>query len=308
MSETPAALTLFDVDFQAMGTRCTISLYAQSSDHARSLSEAVIADVARLESKYSRYLPDSLLNEMNSVANAGGAITVDEETAALLDYAQSCYVESDGLFDITSGLLRRAWNFQPEGQTELPDPDVLAALLQRVGWDKLDWEAPLLIFDTPGMELDFGGIVKEYAADRAAALLKVAGVDHALINLGGDICVTGPRIGGDPWRVAISDPSKPEFPLRLVDLSHGALASSGSYARCIEIKGIKYGHLLNPRTGYPFTGTAAATVLADQCVVAGSLATIALLKAPDAQQFLEQMALPFLVVDQNGAIIDRLLH
>jgi thiamine biosynthesis lipoprotein len=306
MSETPADLTLFDVDFQAMGTRCTISLYAQSSDHARSVSEAVITDVARLESKYSRYLPDSLLSEINGVADAGGAITVDDETAALLDYAQSCFVESDGLFDITSGLLRRAWNFQPEGQTELPNPDVLAALLQRVGWDRLDWEAPLLIFDTPGMELDFGGIVKEYAVDRAVTLLKDAGVDHALINLGGDICVTGPRYGGEPWRVAISDPSNPESPLRLVALSHGALASSGSYARCIEIEGIKYGHLLNPRTGFPIAGTAAATVLADQCVVAGSLATIGLLKSPDARQFLEQMALPFLLIDQTGAIFDRL--
>jgi thiamine biosynthesis lipoprotein len=247
-----------------------------------------------------------LLSEINGVADAGGAITVDDETAALLDYAQSCFVESDGLFDITSGLLRRAWNFQPEGQTELPNPDVLAALLQRVGWDRLDWEAPLLIFDTPGMELDFGGIVKEYAADRAVTLLKDAGVAHALINLGGDICVTGPRYGGEPWRVAISDPSNPEAPLRLVALSHGALASSGSYARCIEIEGIKYGHLLNPRTGFPIAGTAAATVLADQCVVAGSLATIGLLKSPDARQFLEQMALPFLLIDQTGAIFDRL--
>jgi len=306
MSDTRTDLTLFDVEFQAMGTRCTISLYADSSDNARSQCEVVIADVARLENKYSRYLSDSFLSEINAVAEAGGALTVDEETAALLDYAESCFVESDGLFDITSGLLRRAWNFQPEGQTELPDADVLAALLERVGWDRLDWESPLLIFDTPGMELDFGGIVKEYAADRAATLLREAGVDHALINLGGDICVTGPQHGGDPWRVAISDPSNPESPLRLVALSQGALASSGSYARCIEIEGVKYGHLLNPRTGYPFVGTAAATVLADQCIVAGSLATIALLKNGEASQFLEQMQLPFLLIDQNRVILDRL--
>ena len=156
------------------------------------------------------------------------------------------------------------------------------------------------------MELDFGGIVKEYAADRAATLLKDVGVEHALINLGGDICVTGPQYGGDPWRVAISDPSNPVSPLRLVALSQGALASSGSYARCIEIEGVKYGHLLNPRTGYPFVGTAAATVLADQCIVAGSLATIALLKNSEAGQFLEQMQLPFLLIDQNRVIFDRL--
>ncbi|MDA9568508.1 FAD:protein FMN transferase, partial [Gammaproteobacteria bacterium] len=102
MSDTRIDLTLFDVEFQAMGTRCTISLYAQSSDNARSLCEVVIADVARLENKYSRYLSDSFLSEINAVAEAGGALTVDDETAALLDYAESCFVESDGLFDITS--------------------------------------------------------------------------------------------------------------------------------------------------------------------------------------------------------------
>ena len=107
MSDTRTDLTLFDVEFHVMGTRCTISLYADSSDNARSQCEVVIADVARLENKYSRYLSDSFLSEINAVAEAGGALTVDEETAALLDYAESCFVESDGLFDITSGLLRR---------------------------------------------------------------------------------------------------------------------------------------------------------------------------------------------------------
>jgi thiamine biosynthesis lipoprotein len=210
------------------------------------------------------------------------------------------------MFDITSGLLRRAWNFQPEGQTAVPDAASLENLLERVGWQKLDWHAPKLAFTIPGMELDFGGIVKEYAADRAATLLKEQGVAHALVNLGGDICVTGPQADDRPWRVAISDPSSPTQELRIVEVSQGALASSGSNARCIEIEGIRYGHLLNPRTGFPVKGTLAATVVADQCVVAGSLATIALLNETGAARFLKDAGLPFLLISSDGDIDDRL--
>ena len=286
-----ADLTLFELEFAAMGTRCSVSVYALTQEAARELSEPLIADVARLEEKYSRYKEESFLSEINRVAERGGSLEVDEETAALLDYADACYKESDGFFDITSGLLRRAWNFQPEGQTELPNAQHLAELLTRVGWDKVDWRSPTLSFMQKGMELDFGGIVKEYAVDRACGLLQASGAVHALVNLGGDIGVTGAKPDGSPWRVAVSDPSHPSSALTSVELSAGALASSGSYARALKINGETYGHLLNPKTGYPFKGLQAASVIADQCTVAGSLATIALLKQDRGQQFLEETGL-----------------
>jgi len=289
-----------------MGTACSISIYAESSDGARAKCEPVVTDVARLEAKYSRYLSNSFLSRINLAAKQGRSIEVDNETALLLDYAQTCHAESKGMFDITSGLLRRAWNFQPEGQTAAPDAASLETLLERVGWQKLDWHAPKLAFTIPGMELDFGGIVKEYAADRAVTLLREQRVAHALVNLGGDICVTGPQADGRPWRVAISDPSSPTQELRIVEVSQGALASSGSYVRCIEIGGIRYGHLLNPRTGFPVRGTLAATVVADQCIVAGSLATIALLNETGAARFLKDAGLPFLLISSDGDIDDRL--
>jgi thiamine biosynthesis lipoprotein len=299
-------LDFYELDFQAMGTACSISIYAESSDGARAKCEPVVTDVARLEAKYSRYLSNSFLSRINLAAKQGRSIEVDNETALLLDYAQTCHAESKGMFDITSGLLRRAWNFQPEGQTAAPDAASLETLLERVGWQKLDWHAPKLAFTIPGMELDFGGIVKEYAADRAVTLLREQRVAHALVNLGGDICVTGPQADGRPWRVAISDPSSPTQELRIVEVSQGALASSGSYVRCIEIGGIRYGHLLNPRTGFPVRGTLAATVVADQCIVAGSLATIALLNETGAARFLKDAGLPFLLISSDGDIDDRL--
>lgn len=286
-----AELSLFEIEFSAMGTRCSLSVYAASQEAARALAEPVIADVTRLESKYSRYKQDSFLSAINRAAEQGGSIEVDIETAALLDYAHACYTQSDGLFDITSGLLRRAWNFQPTGQTQLPKAQALADLLSRVGWDKLQWQQPTLSFSCPGMEIDFGGIVKEYAVDRAVGLLHASGAQHALVNLGGDVGVSGARPDGSAWRVAISNPEQPDTPLHIAELYAGALASSGSYARALKINGQTYGHLLNPKTGYPFTGVQAASVIADQCTVAGSLATIALLKQEQARSFLEQTGL-----------------
>jgi len=288
---TGAELSLFEIEFSAMGTRCSLSLFAATQEVARTMAEPVIADVTRLEAKYSRYKEDSFISAINRVAEQGGRIEVDSETAALLDYAHACYEESDGLFDITSGLLRRAWNFQPEGQTQLPDAGELAELLTRVGWEKIEWKQPRLSFLQPGMELDFGGIVKEYAVDRACGLLQTSGAHHALVNLGGDVGVSGAKPDGSAWRVGISDPEQPDSPLHTVELSAGALASSGSYARELEINGQTYSHLLNPKTGYPFTGLQAASVIADQCTVAGSLATIALLKREQGRPFLEQTGL-----------------
>ena len=115
-------LDFYELDFQAMGTACSISIYAESSDGARKKCEPAVTDVARLEAKYSRYLSDSFLSRINLAAEQGRSIEVDDETALLLDYAQTCHAESKGMFDITSGLLRRAWNFQPEGFSAASHP------------------------------------------------------------------------------------------------------------------------------------------------------------------------------------------
>lgn len=276
-----------------MGTACELMLYADDQGAAK----AVMADVQRLEGKYSRYRDDSYLSRINREAENGGSIEVDEETAHLLDYAATCHAQSNGLFDISSGLLRRAWNFR---EPRLPDPALLQKLLGRVGWQRLEWQAPRLSFPQAGMELDLGGVVKEYAADRAATLCRERGVEHGLVNLGGDIHVIGPHPDGSPWRVGIKDPRDPEQVLRMLNLYHGALASSGDYARCFTLDGRRYGHILNPRTGWPVQGLAAVSVLADYCVVAGSAATIGMLQEEEGKAWLWGLGLPHLWVDVGG--------
>lgn len=282
-----------------MGSPCEIQFYAASPAEARRVAALAIADVRRLEALYSRYREDSLLSQINRVAAAGGSLEVDEETAGLLNYAAACYEQSGGLFDITSGILRRAWRFDA-GQ--LPDARDIDALLEKVGWQRLRWQPPRLAFPEPGLEIDFGGLVKEYAVDRAATLCWQAGVRHGSINLGGDIKIIGPHPDGSPWRIGIRHPRQPDGVLQTLPLYQGGMASSGDYERCLLVDGVRYGHVLNPRTGWPVRHLAAVSVIGDWCVVAGSASTIAMLKEEQGPAWLEALGLPHLWVDVAGNV------
>ncbi len=136
-------MKFFRYEFNAMGTPCDIQLFAKTATRAKQVAELAIADVRRLEMRYSRYRGDSFLSKINRVAATGGSISVDPETAGLLNYAATCYQQSDGLFDITSGILRRVWRFDLNC---LPDDEHIQALLAKIGWHKLRWNPPVLEF------------------------------------------------------------------------------------------------------------------------------------------------------------------
>ena len=155
-------------------------------------------------------------------------------------------------------------------------------------------------FLIPGMELDFGGIVKEYAVDRAAALCWSAGIRHGIVNLGGDIKIIGPRADGSPWRIGIRHPRRKDTVLETLSLHDGALASSGDYERCLIVDGVRYGHVLNPQTGWPVKCLASVSVVGEFCVVAGSASTIAMLKEDKGPAWLEGLGLPYCWVDVQG--------
>lgn len=290
-------LALYRRDFHAMGSPCEIQLYAKSRPRAQHVLNRLVNEVQRLEARYSRYRDDSFLKTINRVAAEGGVITVDDETAGLLDYVKTCYLESDGLFDVTSGLLRKAWSFK---ENRLPLDDEIQPLLERVGWEKLSWQSPVLSFPMAGMELDLGGAVKEYAVDRVTSICWESEIYHGLVNLGGDIRVIGPHPDGTPWAIGITHPRIPGAFIRRLHLTQGALASSGDYERCIEWEGVRYGHILDPRTGWPVRRLAAVSVLADLCVVAGSASTIAMLKDFEGSDWLQQQGFPHYWVDVDG--------
>ncbi|MEZ4215958.1 MAG: FAD:protein FMN transferase [Myxococcota bacterium] len=286
--------------FRAMGSPCEIQVFARRPEAARAALVAARADVELLEARYSRYRPDSIVAAINRAAAAGGAVDVDDETATLLDYAQACFAQSDGRFDVTSGVLRRAWRFD---RGALPDAACIEALLPRVGWDRVDWRRPRLAFPVAGMEIDFGGIVKEYAVDRVLAqLLRARGVASAMVNLGGDVAVGGARPDGAPWRIGIRHPRDRDAVLATVALRAGALATSGDYERCLEVDGVRYGHILDPRSGWPVARMASVSVVADLCVVAGSVATIGMLADADGPAWLAASGLAHAWTDVDGEV------
>lgn len=290
-------LQYYRFDFKAMGSPCSIQLYADSQAKSQFAARVAIEDVQRLEKRYSRYRADSFLSEINRAAVTGGCIAVDDETAGLLDYAATCYQQSDGLFDITSGILRQVWDFK---SGKLPIEQTIRQIQEKVGWHQLKWERPLLTFNIAGMEIDFGGVVKEYAVDRAATLCMEAGIRHGIINLGGDIKIIGPHPDNSPWRIAIRHPRQADIALETLLLRTGALASSGDYERCITLNGIRYGHVLNPKTCWPVRHMAAVSVVGEFCLVAGSVSTIGMLKEKQGPDWLRAFGLPYLWVDVDG--------
>ena len=287
--------------FRAMGSPCELQLYGQSRSGLEAIARRGLREVARLEVKYSRYREDSLASAINRSAGDEKGVLVDEETASLLDFAATAHRESGGRFDPTSGVLRRVWDFRSR---KLPDPAALEAARALVGWSKLRWERPRLLLPLHGMQLDFGGFVKEYAADRVAALCRAASVASGLVDLGGDLAVVGPHPDGSPWLVGIRNPRRPSDAIARIGLRSGGIATSGDYERCMVVDGVRYSHLLDPRTGESFRGgPASVSVTAPLCLLAGAATTIAMLHAEDESlRFLAELGLPHLVIRQSGEI------
>lgn len=286
--------------FVAMGGPCCIRLDCGDESLALQVISAAEAEVRRLEQCYSRYLDDSLTTLINRRAGTGEVTAIDGETAGLLHYAHTLWEQSDGLFDLTSGVLRKAWNFK---SGRLPMQSKLDELLPLVGWEKVRWSADSILLLQPGMELDFGGCVKEYAADAALAVLNRGGMAHALVDLAGDMAASGGQASGAPWVIGIRDPAASDSAVAQLDLTSGGLASSGDYERCLRVDGKRYGHILDPRSGWPVQGLVAVSVQAGQCLVAGSAATLAMLRPEqEALAWLSELQLPWLAVDRQGVV------
>lgn len=279
--------------FEAMASPCTILLDGVSQTQAKQALNHAARETWRLEHTLSRYVPGNPVDQINH--SQGCAITVDDEIALMLDYAGQCYELSDGRFDITSGILRQAWRF--DGSDRLPDAARVSALLPRIGWDKVQWQRPQLTLPD-GMELDFGGIGKEYAVDRVLLDLKhrLPKGSAVLVNFGGDLACTGPRCDGSPWSVGIEDHRRNHTSSQTLSLRGGALATSGDSRRFLLKDGVRYGHILDPRTGWPVPEAPhSVTVAAPTCTLAGMLATFAMLHGSGAESFLDEQDVPYWV-------------
>lgn len=292
---------MFRFWFEAMGCGCEVVVAATGKPEAIAAAEAAIREVSRIESKYSRYHQGSVVSAINARAGAESC-ECDDETMSLLRHAGALFSASGGLFDITTGVLRKAWNLK---KAELPSSEALSQLLTLVGWETVELEAHGIRLPVKGMEIDLGGIGKEYAVDRAARFLFSAGVRHGYVNLGGDIMVVGPMPDGQPWTIGVRDPENAEKLFASVPLQGGGLATSGDYGLFFEKDGQRYGHILNPRTGYPVDHWRSVTVIAPSALQAGSISTVAMLRVDDCLEYLKASGMNYLAVDRNGAIYQK---
>jgi thiamine biosynthesis lipoprotein len=284
----------YQFTFNALGGVCDIDVV--SSEQPNHLIQLAVAEVRRIEAKFSRYIDSSIVGQIN--AKAGLAwVSCDDEIRGLLEYANTLYMHSGGLFDITSGVLRRVWDF---GENKVPSEEELKKVLSLIGWNKLERLDNNVRLNKKGMQLDLGGFGKEYAVDRVATIFLENGVTSALINFGGDVRALGTKPDGDPWHIGIQDPRQLDRCFATLSLSQGALATSGDYERFFELDGQRYCHILNPKTGMPVSYWRSVTVLAPLAIAAGATSTIAMLLQEQGLDYLQNSGFAFLAVNHLG--------
>jgi thiamine biosynthesis lipoprotein len=277
---------LWRATFVAMGSPCEVLVSTGDRPIAANLGALAAAEAWRIEDKFSRYRTGNIVDRINS-AN-GEPVAVDAETSRLLDFAASLHAGSEGRFDITSGVLRRVWTF--DGSDRIPARTAVVAVLADVGWQRARWTSPVLVMPK-GMQIDLGGIGKEYAVDQACACLGRVSSTPCLVNFGGDLAVTGPPPRRAAWQVGIESLHGGTKPAASHHnrLESGALATSGDSRRFLRQGKLRLGHILDPKTGWPVVDApASVTVAAATCVQAGVFATFAMLNGRDAEVFLQQ--------------------
>ncbi len=270
------------IEYAAMASPCEVLVRRATESEAGKLASLAHLETARIERKFSRYRDDTVVHAINHAD--GRAISIDHETYGLLDYAHQTHKLSNGAFDITSGILRRAWTF--DGKEHTPDRDLIAQLLELVGWEKVNLMSDCVQLPA-GMEIDLGGIGKEYAVDRVAQMLYEEHGQSLMVNFGGDIRAIRSDPDDPPWDIGVEDPGVENAAVGLVELAHGAVATSGDSRRHCTVNGRRLGHILDPRTGWPVEGAPrSVSVIGDFCLEAGILATMAVLHGKDAETFL----------------------
>ena len=283
--------------FRAMSSYCEIQIYDESRITAKKKTQRLASEILRIEKKYFSATKNNFVLEINHSAGSRLGIKLDAETRTLFDIAEQSFELSAGSCDITARKLVNAW----KNKTQQPsDKAELRKLLPLVGFDKLDFKGTRLYLPKD-MEIDFGPIIKEYAADTVAELARKLDVHHGLINLGGDFTVIGPQPDQKPWSIGIANPEGANSLLAKIELLKGGVASSGDFSSSISIDNQKYNSLVNAKTGSLCSGLRAATVVSHKCTHAGSLARMALsLGEHDGLKNLEEQGLKFVAMTEDG--------
>jgi FAD:protein FMN transferase len=265
--------------FHAMGTVCRVSVVEPPHPAADAYLDQLLDWVADFEAKYSRFLDSSLICRINAAAGREW-VEVDADTDRLLALCAEMVFLTRGAFDPTALPLIRLWNWKAKPPV-VPDDRAIQAAKDLVGWNNVQRRKGAVFLPRPGMCLDLGGIGKEYAVDMAVLMAAQHGLDNVLVDFGQDIRARGRPPGRPAWHIGLEDPGSPGTCWGSVAATDHAVASSGDYLRCFLHNGRRYGHIIDPRTGYPVGNVCrAVNVIAPNCTFAGILSTTAFILGP----------------------------
>ncbi len=276
--------------FSAMACPCEILLESSDQSLITFITQLAYKEAKRIEKKFSRYRKDNIIYQINN--SNGTDIEVDNETALMFDFADQCYDLSEGKFDITSGVLRKIWKF--DGSDNIPNKQQVNEIKSDVSWKKVSWKKPFINLPK-NMEIDLGGIGKEYAVDSVMKILKQYTDKSFLVNFGGDIACPKPRKNNTPWVIGVDDPKHTgKNSAGSITLFQGGLATSGDARRYLLKDGIRYSHILDPQTGYPVPNAPrSVSVISNTCLEAGMLSTFAMLQGENAEDFLNAQGVKY---------------
>ena len=264
--------------FFAMDTVMSITAYGKGAENAVS---AAVTRVNQLEGLLSRTRTNSEATQLYLAAPE--PVSVSADTLQVLALAQEWHGKTDGAFDVTIAPVTAAWGFGGSGNYQVPSPEKLAELLAMVDGSSVVLTDTTAALPVKGMEVDLGGIAKGYAAAQAEQVLRSAGVEHALLDLGRNITVIGTKPDGSDWRIAVQDPANSNGAVGVLSLQDCSAVTSGGYQRYFEQNGMVYHHIIDPRTGYPAdSGLISATVVCSNSSLADLLSTAVFVLGEDA--------------------------
>lgn len=257
----------FEKNIIAMDTYMTLTAYGEDAEQGL---EQAADRIQEIEQVFSVTDETSEIYQINH--RTAQEMEVSEECAKVLEQALEISTQTGGAFDVTMYPVVREWGFTT-GKYRVPGEEEIQELLSKTGYEKLSLNHRTLTLQE-GMEIDFGGIAKGYTGDEAVAALKKAGVEHAIVNLGGNIQALGDRPDGTAWNVGIRDPIQSEEMFGTLQVSNQAVVTSGAYERYFEENGVVYGHIMNPDTGRPAdNGILSVTVIGDKGIICDALST-----------------------------------
>lgn len=250
------------IQIEAWGTK------ASTLEHCKTICEGY-------ENLFSNKIETSEISKIN--ASAGNPVKVSEETLELISRGIDYCELSGGKFDITIAPLSDLWNFTDNPNGNLPEQSAIEEARSHVGYKtiQVDKDSCTVTLNDPQAKIDLGGIAKGYIADRLKAYLKSEGVEHALINLGGNVLALGTAYDGTPFRIGIQKPfDEQNSTIDILEIEDRSVVSSGIYQRYFEKDGTIYHHILNPETGYPYSNNLLqATIISDRSMDGDALST-----------------------------------